>query len=82
MENDKFFELSYIRDSMLEDPTVDSLLIWNAAKLALEDTYLKDLMFDWMKETNSFIKSEMLKEVTHYTEEILRKMKVRHDSLR
>lgn len=80
MENDKFFELSYIRDTMLENPFIDGITVWNAAKLALEDKYLRDLMIDWMKETNTYIKSEMLNEVINYTDEILRKLKAKNDN--
>lgn len=73
----KFEQIMIIRDTMIEDPTINSSLVWNAAKIANEDKYLYDLMIDWMKETNSYSKQMMQDEILNYTEEILRKMKVK-----
>lgn len=66
-------QLGYIRDEMLTSPDIEALTVWNAARLAEEDQYLYDLMIDWAKETDNSLKSEMLKEVIDYTNEILRK---------
>lgn len=71
-QNQKFEELSVIRDEMIADPNVPSRIIWDAAKLALEDDYLNSLMLDWMKTTDSTFKSQLLDEVISYTEEKLR----------
>lgn len=73
MDDKQFEQLSFIRDEMLSNPDVQSLLIWNAAKLALEDNYLYDLFVDWAKETDCLAKNEMLNEVENYTHEVLRK---------
>lgn len=81
MENKELDQIIVIRDEMLTDPNVEGLLVWNAAKIALEDKYLYDLMVDWMKETNDDIKHEMLQEVVNYTDETLRKMKINNESL-
>lgn len=78
MEDKAFEQLSVIRDQMLENPNVEGLLIWNAAKLALEDKYLYDLMLDWALQTNESIKDELLTEVGSYTYETLRKMGIKH----
>lgn len=79
MEN-KFEQLYFVRDTMLENPNVESRLVWLAAKIAEEDKYLYDLMLDWMKEINDYNKSEMLAEVINYTDEFLRKTKVKNAS--
>lgn len=73
MDN-RFEQLSIIRDTILEDPKVNASLVWDAAKIALEDDYLNDLMIDWAKSTDEYPKSVMLDEIFNYTEEILRKM--------
>lgn len=76
MENKDFDQIAIIRDLMLEDPNIEGLLVWQAAKLALEDKYLYELMIDWAKETHDDNKKEMLREVVNYTDEILRKAKI------
>jgi hypothetical protein len=76
VENKDFDQIAIIRDLMLEDPNIEGLLVWQAAKLALEDKYLYELMIDWAKETHDDNKKEMLREVVNYTDEILRKAKI------
>lgn len=65
--------LSLIVEDILTKPNVDAQLIIKANKLALEDDYLYDLMVDWMKETNDYIKGEMFQEIINYTEEVIRR---------
>ena len=77
MEN-KLEELYIIRDEMLLNPNVASTVVWDAARLATEDDYLYKIMLDWMRETNLEAKKDILKEITDYTEEVLRKLSVRH----
>lgn len=76
-----FIQISLIRDEMISSPEVESLLIWNAAKLALEDTYLYDLFIDWAKETDVVAKTEMLNEVTTYAYEVIRKFGMNNESI-
>lgn len=76
---DKIIALNYVRDEMLTNPNVEGMVIWNASKLASEDSYLYNLMMDWAKETDSSMKNELLKEVISYTDEILRKLKIRSE---
>lgn len=73
MENKDFDQIAIIRDEMLTDPNVPGLIVWQAAKLALEDKYLYDLLIDWMKEPDGETKNMMKEEVINYTEEMLRK---------
>jgi hypothetical protein len=61
---------------MLTDPSVPGLVVWQAAKLALEDKYLYDLLVDWMKEPGGESKDMMKEEIINYTDEILRKSKL------
>lgn len=68
----KFEQLSIIRDEILTDPSVKSIIIWNAAKIAEEDKYLSDLMIDYMKSTNELAKSFFLDEICNYTEQRLK----------
>lgn len=72
--NQRAEQLSIIRDTILEDPTVEASLVWDAAKIALEDNYLNDLMIDWAKAIDEYPKACMLDEIFNYTEETLRKM--------
>lgn len=72
MENKRFEQLAIIRDELLSDPYVPGLTIWQAAKIAEEDDYLNNLMIDWAKETDTLAKSQMLKEIIDYTDEMLR----------
>lgn len=65
---------------MLQNPNIQGMLVWNAAKLALEDDYLYNLMVDWAKEIDQKNKDAMLKEVIDYTDEILRKLKVKKEN--
>lgn len=44
----------------------------SASKIANGDIYLSDLIIDWAKEKNNYIKDEMLKEIGNYTYEVLR----------
>ena len=76
MVNKDVEQIAIIRDSMLENPNAKGLFIWEAAKLALEDKYLYELMLDWMIVTDSDIKNMLMEEVVNYTEEILRKIKI------
>lgn len=68
----KFEQLSIIRDSILENPTVNASLVWDAAKIAEEDKYLYNLLIDWAKSTNEIAKALFLDEIFNYTEEQLR----------
>jgi hypothetical protein len=77
MQDNRFEQLAIVRDEMLTDPTVEGLLIWNAAKLALEDKYLYELMIDWAKEVPGENRTELMREVVNYTDEILRKMSLK-----
>lgn len=81
MEDKDFDQITIIRDEMLTDPNVPGLIIWQAAKLALEDKYLYNLLVDWMKESDGEAKNMMKDEVINYTGEILRKMKIQNESL-
>jgi hypothetical protein len=76
---DRTATLYYIRDEMLTNPNVEGIVVWNAAKLAIEDEYLYTLMLDWARETEAPMKEELLKEVISYTDEILRKLKIRSE---
>ena len=42
-------------------------------EIAYNDSYLLDLMEDWLKEKNDYIKNEMLNEIINYTDEIQRR---------
>jgi hypothetical protein len=72
----KLEALSFIKEEMLMDKTVDARVILNAAKLAEEDKYLYDLMIDYMSSIDPDIKNMLKEEVVNYTEEMARK----HDS--
>jgi len=72
-------EIYYIRDEMLTNPKVNAQTILNASKIAEEDNYLYELMIDWMKVVDDHIKLMLMDEVVNYTEEIVRKMKVRNE---
>lgn len=69
---DKFEQLSIIRDEILTDPNVNASLVWDAAKIALEDKYLYNLLVDWAKSTSDISKALFLDEILNYTEERLR----------
>jgi hypothetical protein len=75
----KLEALSIIKDELLMDKTVDARVVINAAKLAEEDNYLYELLIDWMKVTDENIKDMLRDEVINYTEEVLRKMKIRNE---
>lgn len=75
----KLEALSIIKDELLMDKTVDARVVINAAKLAEEDNYLYELLIDWMKVTDENIKDMLRDEVLNYTEEMLRKMKIRNE---
>ena len=75
----KLEALSIIKDELLMDKTVDARTIINAAKIAEEDTYLYDLLIDWMSVVDPNIKNMLKDEVINYTEEVLRKMKIRNE---
>lgn len=81
MEDRDFDQITIIRDEMLTDPNVPGLIVWQAAKLALEDRYLYDLLVDWMKEPEGEAKNMMKEEVINYTDEYLRKLKIKNESL-
>lgn len=69
-----FDQIGIIRDEILTDPNVNASLVWDAAKIAIEDKYLYNLLIDWMKSTNEFSKALFLDEIFSYTEEVLRKL--------
>lgn len=67
MENDsKNQMIGKAREKLPADISNDSI------SLALKDEYLYDLMEDWLKEKNEYIKDEMLKEIINYTYEVMR----------
>ena len=72
IDNIRFEHIMVIRDEILSNPEVESLTIWNAAKLAEEDNYLYDLFIDYMKEVDYKLKDQMLLEIIDYTDETLR----------
>lgn len=80
MENKDFDQIAIIRDELLTDPQVPGLIVWNAAKIAMEDKYLYELMIDWMKSVDGEPKDMMKEEIINYTEEILRKMDFKNEN--
>jgi hypothetical protein len=76
VDDKRFEQIAIIRDEMLADPNVPGLIVWQAAKLALEDKYLYELLLDWMKEPEGETKNMMREEVINYTDEMLRKSKI------
>lgn len=53
----------FIRDSMLVNPNIDADFVYKVANIALIDSYMYDLMEEWMEETydpnKMFIEWEM-----------------------
>lgn len=76
MDDKRFEQIAIIRDEMLADPNVPGLIVWQAAKLALEDKYLYELLLDWMKEPEGETKNMLREEVINYADEMLRKSKL------
>ena len=76
MDDKRFEQIAIIRDEMIADPNVPGLIVWQAAKLALEDKYLYELLLDWMKEPEGETKNMMREEIINYTDEMLRKSKL------
>lgn len=77
MEN-KLEELVIIKDEMLMDPSVDASLVLKAYRIAEEDKYLYELLIDWMKVVDPYIKNMLRDEVFNYTEEVIRAQKIRN----
>jgi len=75
MDN-KLEQLVIIKDELLMDPSVDASLILKAYRLAEEDSYLYELMIDWMKVVDPDIKNMLREEIFNYTEEMIRKAKL------
>lgn len=73
MQNDRLETISYIVEDMLLNPDVDCTVIMASGKIAAEDTYLYNLMLDYMKEFDINSKDELLEEIIDYTEEFLRR---------
>jgi len=76
VDDKRFEQIAIIRDEMIADPNVPGLIVWQAAKLALEDKYLYELLLDWMKEPEGETKNMMREEIINYTDEMLRKSKL------
>jgi len=74
---DKFEQLSIIKDEILTSPDVNASLVWDAAKIAEEDKYLYNLMIDYAKSTNEIAKALFLDEIFNYTQEWIRKSKIK-----
>lgn len=75
----KFEALSLIKDEMLMDKTVDASTVIKASKIAEDDKYLYELMVDYMTVVDPVIKNMLRDEVINYTEEIIRKAKIRNE---
>lgn len=73
MDIKRLEQISFIVDELLTDPSVDFKVVNSAGKLASEDKYLYELMVDWMKSTDNYIKGAMKDEILNYTEEVLRR---------
>ena len=76
MREEKAKQLSTIKSELLQNKDLNSKVVYDSVKLALEDDYLFDLMVDYKNEANSSIKKEMLHEIVNYTEEMVRKLKL------
>lgn len=81
MDYKRFEQISVIRDELLTNPNVDYRTVADACRLAEEDDYLYDLMVDYMKESNSSIRTELLNEVYNYTDEMLRVLGFNNEGL-
>ena len=44
--------LMFIRDVMLQNPTIDAEVVWKAYKVAEVDEYMKELMYRYMEHLN------------------------------
>lgn len=71
-------QIYFIRDEMLTNPNVSAQTVINASKIAEEDNYLYELMLDYMKVVDEHIRLMLLDEVLNYTEEMMRKFKIRN----
>lgn len=76
----KLQSLCIIKDEMLMNPSVDASLILKAYRLAEEDKYLYELMRDWMIVTDPSMKDLLMDEVVNYTQEFIRKTKIKNES--
>ena len=51
--------ISFIREEMLKDPSIEAELAWRSSKMAEEDSTAYELMVEWMKTTKSSFKKEI-----------------------
>lgn len=51
--------ISFIRDEMLRDPSIDAEFAWRSARIAEENEVAYDLMVEWMKNTKYLFKKEI-----------------------
>ena len=74
MENNVKNQLvGHIYTKLLIDSDLSSDMANRSIEIAYNDSYLLDLMEDWLKEKNDYIKNEMLNEIINYTDEIQRR---------
>ncbi len=61
-----FDVIAYVRDVMLENPTLDADFVWNVAKLAEEDDFMYRLMSEYMRTERN---DEVIDQMTDYMTE-------------